>query len=215
MASPYIGVYKALFDYTAQTEEELSLAADDLLYLLQKSEIDDWWTVKKRLLPQDGLEAEEPTGLIPANYIEPAPVVSRCEALYDYDKQTDEELSFKEGETFDLYDLADPDWLLAGNGPAYGFVPSNYVRVLSGNGASAGPAGVPAAAPIEPKPVSQFAPPPVHKDRLAQQQREAEVEAQNEAQNEVNAQIYASPPHLHKRRRCASFTAREKFPRKH
>ncbi|KAM9918706.1 hypothetical protein OXX59_008471 [Metschnikowia pulcherrima] len=194
MASPYIGVYKALFDYTAQTEEELSLAADDLLYLLQKSEIDDWWTVKKRLLPQDGLEAEEPTGLIPANYIEPAPVVSRCEALYDYDKQTDEELSFKEGETFDLYDLADPDWLLAGNGPAYGFVPSNYVRVLSGNGASAGPAGVPAAAPIEPKPVSQFAPPPVHKDRLAQQQREAEVEAQNDAQNEVNAQTYASPP---------------------
>ncbi|KAM9887154.1 hypothetical protein OXX79_013834 [Metschnikowia pulcherrima] len=89
MASPYIGVYKALFDYTAQTEEELSLAADDLLYLLQKSEIDDWWTVKKRLLPQDGLEAEEPTGLIPANYIEPRPwlaAVKHCMTMIN--KQT-------------------------------------------------------------------------------------------------------------------------------
>ncbi|OBA23142.1 hypothetical protein METBIDRAFT_29671 [Metschnikowia bicuspidata var. bicuspidata NRRL YB-4993] len=192
MASPYIGVYKAVYDYTATTEEELSIAAGDLLYLLQKSDIDDWWTAKKRLLPQADLDVEEPTGLIPANYIEPAPAVGRCVVLYDYAKQTDEELSFLEGDAFDLYDLADPDWLLAGSDGVYGFIPSNYVRMVDNSAA-------PAAAPLQPaaaavagetlapasRPISAFAPPPVHKDRVAQQQALAAQELDVEGHSDV------------------------------
>lgn len=189
MASPFIGVYKALYDYTATTEEELSIAADDLLYLLQKLDIDDWWTVKKRLLPQDGLDLEEPTGLIPSNYIDPAPVVDRCEVLYDYDKQTEEELSFKEGETFDLYDLGDPDWYLAGNGVNYGFIPSNYVRLLSAlTGAPTAPSLQPQpqvqTQSSAPRPIAAFAPPPVHKDRLVQQQQQQQQQQQEVSRNE-------------------------------
>lgn len=69
--SLYIGVYKAVYDYTAQADEELSIHAEDLLYLLEKSTIDEWWKVKKRVLPEnDQAEVEEPVGLIPSNYIE-------------------------------------------------------------------------------------------------------------------------------------------------
>lgn len=68
--SLYIGVYRAIYDYAAQADEELSLTADDLLYLLEKSDVDDWWKVKKRVVSVDGNEVEEPDGLVPANYIE-------------------------------------------------------------------------------------------------------------------------------------------------
>lgn len=72
MASLYIGVYKALYDYPAQAEEELTIQQDDLLYLLEKLDIDDWWKAKKRVLPVGDEEVEEPVGLVPANYIEVA-----------------------------------------------------------------------------------------------------------------------------------------------
>lgn len=68
MPSLFIGVYEALYPYAAQSDQELDLAQGDLLYLLEKSTEDDWWNVKKRVL---GLETEEPTGLVPNNYIQP------------------------------------------------------------------------------------------------------------------------------------------------
>lgn len=70
MASLYLGVYKALYDYEARAEEELSIRADDLLYLLEKSDVDQWWKVKKRVLPVGDEEVDEPVGLIPSTYIE-------------------------------------------------------------------------------------------------------------------------------------------------
>jgi hypothetical protein len=70
MLSLYVGVYRALYDYSAQADEELSITADDILYLLEKSDVDDWWKVKKRVLPVGDEEVDEPVGLIPSNYIE-------------------------------------------------------------------------------------------------------------------------------------------------
>ncbi|CAH2351042.1 actin cytoskeleton-regulatory complex protein Sla1p [[Candida] railenensis] len=173
MSSLYIGVYKAIYDYSAQAEEELTVQADDLLYLLEKSDVDDWWKVKKREVATGDEEVEEPSGLVPANYIEPAPVVKTASALYDYDKQTEEELSFKEGEKFNVYDLKDPDWLLVGDlltQTQFGFVPSNYIELDLSSSAppitptpvSNGSTGV-----QQPLPISSFAPPPQHKQRVA------------------------------------------------
>lgn len=71
MSTLYIGVYKTLYEYTAQSDEELSIKVDDLLYLLERSDIDDWWKVKKRVVPVGDEEVEEPVGLVPSNYIEP------------------------------------------------------------------------------------------------------------------------------------------------
>lgn len=157
MLSLYIGVYHAVFDYAAQTDEELTMTAGDILYLLEKSDVDDWWSVKKRILPVGDEEVEEPVGLVPANYIEEAPVLRSAHALYDYEKQTEEELSFKEGDTFQVYDLNDPDWILVGDASHqhFGFVPSNYIDTSAPVTASA-PAMTPQVFSLPPKHPSQM-----------------------------------------------------------
>ncbi|CAG58729.1 uncharacterized protein GVI51_E02563 [Nakaseomyces glabratus] len=169
----FLGVYKAVYSYEPQTPEELAIQEDDLLYLLEKSEVDDWWTVKKRII---GSDAEEPQGLVPSNYIEAAPVISTMRALYDFDQAQNpqEELVFKENDMFDVYDDKDPDWILVRSHSSneYGFVPGNYVEPAGGAGmsstapaASATPAAAPVAAPITTA-ATAFAPPPQHVDRV-------------------------------------------------
>jgi hypothetical protein len=68
MPSLFLGVFVALYRYEAQSDQELTVAQGDLLYLLETSQEDDWWKVKKRV---PGLAAVEPTGLVPNNYVEP------------------------------------------------------------------------------------------------------------------------------------------------
>ncbi|AQZ11578.1 SLA1 (YBL007C) [Zygosaccharomyces parabailii] len=193
----FIGVVKALYDYEPQTDEELAIQENDLLYLLQKSDVDDWWTVKKRVI---GLDAEEPTGLVPSNYVEPAAAIRAVKAIYDYEEaqNPDEEITFHENELFDVFDDQDPDWLLvqSKSSGSYGFIPGNYVEPASGaapavEAASAQPvpiappaapsvaptsaapvAAVPAPAPIappvmSPAGVTAFPPPPQHPTRAA------------------------------------------------
>lgn len=63
----FLGVYRALYDYTPQSEGELQITEGDLLYLLEQSSEDDWWKVKKKASAED---EEEPDGLVPSNYIE-------------------------------------------------------------------------------------------------------------------------------------------------
>lgn len=63
----FIGVYKASYDYTPQGEGELEISEGDILYVLEKSTEDDWWKAKKKATTEND---DEPTGLIPCNYIE-------------------------------------------------------------------------------------------------------------------------------------------------
>lgn len=63
----FVGVYRAIYDYTPQASNELSLAEGDLLLVLEKSEDDDWWRAKKKARED---EPEEPEGLIPSTYVE-------------------------------------------------------------------------------------------------------------------------------------------------
>lgn len=63
----FLGVYKAVYDYVPQSEEELAISEGDVLYVLEKSEEDDWWKAKKKASAD---EEEEPVGLVPNNYVE-------------------------------------------------------------------------------------------------------------------------------------------------
>jgi actin cytoskeleton-regulatory complex protein SLA1 len=54
---------------------------------------------------------------------------SSARAIYEYTRQTDEELSFPEEATLQVFDTSDPDWILVGLDGDYGFVPSNYIEV--------------------------------------------------------------------------------------
>lgn len=53
--------------------------------------------------------------------------MSNARAIYEYTRQTDEELSFSEDAVLQIFDTSDPDWILAGVDGEFGFVPSNYI----------------------------------------------------------------------------------------
>ncbi|KAI9868990.1 MAG: cytoskeletal protein binding protein [Trichoglossum hirsutum] len=124
----FLGVYTAVYTYTPQSDQELAINEGDLLYIIEKSTEDDWWKAKKRA-EADG--DEEPVGLIPSNYIEEAKPLHHVKALYDYARQTDEEVSFSEGANLSVYDTSDPDWTLVGLNDDYGFAPANYIDTIA------------------------------------------------------------------------------------
>ncbi|RCI14779.1 hypothetical protein L249_7050, partial [Ophiocordyceps polyrhachis-furcata BCC 54312] len=122
----FLGVYRAIYDYAPQADGELPIRDGDLLYILEKNDDDGWWKAKRKAGATD---EDEPEGLVPNNYVEPAAALSQARAIYDYTRQTDEELSFPEDALLDIFDTSDPDWILAGHDDEYGFVPSNYIEV--------------------------------------------------------------------------------------
>ncbi|CAL3967022.1 unnamed protein product [Diplocarpon coronariae] len=130
----FLGVYKAIYDYVPQSATELAITEGDILYVLEKSTEDDWWKAKKKASADDD---DEPIGLIPNNYIQEAEPTHSAHALYDYTRQTDEELSFTEDATLEVFDTSDPDWILVGLDGGYGFVPANYIEVHKGKAQSA------------------------------------------------------------------------------
>jgi hypothetical protein len=63
----FLGIYRAIYDYVPQSDNEIALTEGDVLMVLEKSSDDDWWKAKKKGHEED---EEEPEGLIPNNYIE-------------------------------------------------------------------------------------------------------------------------------------------------
>ena len=58
--------------------------------------------------------------------------IGRARALYEYTRQTEEELSFPDGAILDVYDSSEQDWTLVGLDGEFGFVPSNYIDLTHG-----------------------------------------------------------------------------------
>ncbi|GAB1212834.1 hypothetical protein ATERTT37_001983 [Aspergillus terreus] len=128
----------------------MELREGDLLYVLEKSAEDDWWKAKKKAERDD---EDEPEGLVPNNYVEEAQPVHTAKALYDYTRQTDEEVSFSEDAELIVYDTSDPDWTLVGVNSDYGFAPSNYIEIVEETSHAPAPS-VPSPPPAEPSPPS-------------------------------------------------------------
>lgn len=145
----FLGVYRAIYDYVPQSDEELQINDGDLLFVLEKSTDDDWWKAKKKAASDDD---DEPEGLIPSNYIEEAAPIHSAKALYDYTKQTDEELSFREDARLDVYDSSDPDWTLVGSHGEFGFAPAIYIEAAPSAPAAMSPPPAPAAPPMPARP---------------------------------------------------------------
>ncbi|EME87475.1 uncharacterized protein MYCFIDRAFT_123895 [Pseudocercospora fijiensis CIRAD86] len=151
---PFQDVVRALYDYPAQSDEELDIKEGDLLLVLEKSSEDDWWKCKKKATSED---EDEPEGLVPNNYVEPVKPAYQAKALYDYSQQTEEELSFAEGAQLHVYDTSDPDWTLVGSRGQYGFAPAIYLERISSTAAAA---SAPAARQLAPPPPSLPSRPP-------------------------------------------------------
>ncbi|ETN44313.1 uncharacterized protein HMPREF1541_10493 [Cyphellophora europaea CBS 101466] len=131
----FVAICTALYDYQPQGAGELEIRENDLLYILEKSSDDDWWKARKKADQED---EDEPEGLIPNNYVEEAKPTHSARALYDYSRQTDEEVSFTEDSALDVYDVSDDDWTLVGVNGEFGFAPANYIE-LSGAAAPTSP----------------------------------------------------------------------------
>ena len=145
----FLGIYRALYDYPPQSSEELQLSEGDLLFLLERSSEDNWWKCKKKAASD---EEDEPEGLVPDNYVEEATPTQRAKALYDYTKQTDEELSFPEGVVVDVFDDSDPDWTLIGLNGEYGFAPAIYMEALPSESPTADTSSPAAPPPMPARP---------------------------------------------------------------
>ncbi|SPQ19329.1 173880a0-be7b-4234-b324-d802638cd4b4 [Thermothielavioides terrestris] len=175
----FLGIYKALYDYTPQAEGELQIAEGDLLYVLEKSTEDDWWKAKKKATGED---EEEPVGLVPNNYVEEAQPIGKARALYEYTRQTDEELSFPEDAQLTVFDTSDPDWILVGHDGDYGFVPANYIEL--GEGAGKQDEDEPAAP----------APPPLPARTSTSDVQSPPLPARNQAQSEPGSPATPAAP---------------------
>lgn len=55
--------------------------------------------------------------------------VQTAKALYDYSRQTEEEVTFTEDAILEVFDTSDPDWTLVGISDDYGFAPANYIEL--------------------------------------------------------------------------------------
>ncbi|KAG9935896.1 hypothetical protein KCU98_g19904, partial [Aureobasidium melanogenum] len=191
----FLGVYRAIYDYVPQSEGELTLTEGDLLFVLDNNSDDDWWKAKKKAMSDD---EDEPEGLIPNNYIEQAQPLYQAKALYDYTKQTDEEISFPEEARLDVYDTSDDDWTLVGFNGQYGFAPAIYIEKASAGAASSVAPAAPAmpARPqvAEPEPEEaewNESPPesPVQNPAAAL----AGIIAQKTGQSQTQARSYQAP----------------------
>lgn len=154
----FVGVYRALYDYAPQAAGELTIEENDLLYVLEKNSDDGWWKAKKKAGPMD---EDEPEGLVPHNYVEEAPAVGKARALYEYTRQTDEELSFPEDALLEIFDTSDPDWILVGLDEDYGFVPANYIDMDGGAESPRAASPPPPSLPARPASVAQAPESPV------------------------------------------------------
>ncbi|KUL85618.1 hypothetical protein ZTR_08896 [Talaromyces verruculosus] len=184
----FVGVYTAVYDYQPQAEGELEIHENDLLYVLDKDD-DDWWKAKKKAAdPED----EEPVGLVPNNYVQEAQPTHKAKALYDYTRQTDEEISFSEDAELSVYDTTDPDWTLVGSGTEFGFAPANYIQLLS----EVAPSQTIAAAheSAEPEPASYTSPEPEPSPPPSLPQRPVHTEPEEYASAESSPAIPDSSP---------------------
>ncbi|RMY79236.1 hypothetical protein D0863_00166 [Hortaea werneckii] len=153
----FVDVVRALYDYPANSAEELTISENDILFVLEKSTEDDWWKCKRKAASDDD---DEPEGLVPNNYVEKVQPSKAAKALYDYSKQTDEELSFEEGTQLEVYDESDPDWTLVGSRGQYGFAPAIYIETGGAAAAASEPDDdSPLASPAPQQ--RQLAPPPM------------------------------------------------------
>ncbi|KAF9009100.1 hypothetical protein BDQ17DRAFT_1388768 [Cyathus striatus] len=123
----YLSVLKASYDYEPQSEDEIAIKENELLFLLERVD-QDWWKVKIKPASQ---EADSLTGLVPAAYVEQAEHTSLVKVLYDYEAASSGELTVKEDDVLLVFET-DQDWLLvqSRDQDKAGYVPGNYVEAM-------------------------------------------------------------------------------------
>jgi uncharacterized membrane-anchored protein YhcB (DUF1043 family) len=122
---------RALYNYDATEESELSFKANDRLVVLQKDD-SGWWQGELNgrvgMFPSNFVEVVDPNAA--TNSSEQKELGGQCKVLYDYNADSDSELTIKEGEVLTV-ESEDEGWFFGFNSKGEsGRFPSNYVQQL-------------------------------------------------------------------------------------
>ncbi|XP_060102632.1 SH3 domain-containing protein 19 isoform X2 [Heteronotia binoei] len=115
----------ALHDFTAETNEDLAFKRGDHILILEH--VDSEW-YRGRL---NGKE-----GIFPAIFVhicsgpKPAPWKRRGQALYDFQAQNEDELSFKAGDVIMELESEEEDWMSGELHGKSGIFPKSFVQIL-------------------------------------------------------------------------------------
>ncbi|OZC07366.1 hypothetical protein X798_05594 [Onchocerca flexuosa] len=123
-----LGTGKAIADFEATAENQLSLKVGDIVKIQSKSS-SGWW--QGEIVSDSGAKK---SGWFPGNYVE---VLGgnelKAEALYEYQAQRDDELSFKAGDIIIVTDQSGGEWwkgrLLNEKNATDALFPGNYVQL--------------------------------------------------------------------------------------
>lgn len=124
---------RALYNYDATEESELSFKANDRLIVLQKDD-SGWWQGelggRVGMFPSNFVEVVDPNAPTKEAAAEQKELGGQCKVLYDYNADSDSELSIKEGEVLTV-ESEDEGWFFGFNSKGEsGRFPSNYVQTL-------------------------------------------------------------------------------------
>ncbi|KAJ3975506.1 hypothetical protein EV361DRAFT_888267 [Lentinula raphanica] len=154
----YLAVLKASYDYEPQSDDEIAIKENQILFLKERTD-EDWWKVKIKGDSQDEVTSN---GLVPAAYVEQAEHTSIVKALYDYEASAPGELTITEDEILLAFDSED-EWLLVQStkeGGKAGYIPANYVETHTEGGEEEVANEQPAAQRIIVPPSPTPSPPP-------------------------------------------------------
>ncbi|XP_030047510.1 SH3 domain-containing protein 19 isoform X2 [Microcaecilia unicolor] len=125
--------YEALYDFPAETEEDLPFRKGDLILITEH--LDSGWC-RGRL--------DEREGILPLCFIQPCAgsavgtksletqrwTKAKAKALYDFCGENEEELSFKAGDLITELESVDDDWMTGELRGRTGIFPKNFVKIL-------------------------------------------------------------------------------------
>ena len=104
----------------------------------------------------------------------------QARALYEYSRQTDEEISFSDDATLEVYDTSDPDWTLVGFNGEFGFAPANYIEL----GDEVEEEAAPSLPSRPPQPITQEEPAEEEEDETSAHEGAQAQEAPSATQNQ-------------------------------
>lgn len=133
----------AMYDYDAEEDNELSFKEHDIIDVHDDDE-SGWWagtiqgTDKSGLFPDNFVEKRDASSSAPPAEAPAATessdsgkkVLFQVKALYDYDKEEDNELSYVEGDIIDVIDTDDSGWWTGTLKGETGLFADNYVEKL-------------------------------------------------------------------------------------
>jgi len=124
---------RALYNYDATEESELSFKANERLMVLQKDD-SGWWQGELNgrvgMFPSNFVEVVDPNAPVKEAAAEQKELGGQCKVLYDYNADSDSELTIKEGEVLTV-ESEDEGWFFGFNSKGEsGRFPSNYVQQL-------------------------------------------------------------------------------------